>query len=94
MGSAHSVMHLITMFVFVCLATLVMAITAIVHHYTMKQVMECHQFLVAYLESVGVHLDMSFRTTLVCGKRDKRLKKQQMEMKRVMTIFIVYDKLM
>jgi len=69
MGSALSVMHLITMFVFVCLGTLAMAITAMVYHYTMKQMMENHQILVAYLESVGVHLDMSFRTTLVCGKR-------------------------
>jgi hypothetical protein len=79
MESALSVMHLITMFVFVCLGTLVMAITAMVHHYTMKQMMECHQILVAYLESVGVHLDMSFRTALVWGKRHKWLKKRQME---------------
>jgi hypothetical protein len=56
-----------------------MAITAIVDHYTMKQMMECYQILIAYLESVGVHLDMNFRTTLVWRKRDKCLKKQQME---------------
>jgi len=79
MVSALSVMHLIAMFVFVCLGTLVMAITAMVHHYTMKQMMECHQILVAYLESVGVHLDMSFRTTPVWGKTEKWLKKRQME---------------
>jgi hypothetical protein len=72
-------MHLITMFVFVCLGTLVMAITAIVDHYTMKQMMECHQILIAYLESVGVHLDMNFRATLVWRKRDKCPKKRQME---------------
>jgi hypothetical protein len=71
MGSALSVMHLITMCVFVSLGTLVMAITAMVHHCIMKQMMECHQILVAYLESVGVHLDMTFRTTLVWRKRDK-----------------------
>lgn len=79
MGSALSVMHLITMFVFVYLGTLVTAITAMVQHYTMKQMLECHQILVVYLGSVGVHLDMSFRTTLVWGKRDKWLKKLQLE---------------
>jgi hypothetical protein len=66
MGSAHSVMHLIAMFVFVSLDTLVMAITAIVHHYTMKQVMECHQFLIASMIPVCVHLDMSVGTKSVC----------------------------
>jgi predicted lysophospholipase L1 biosynthesis ABC-type transport system permease subunit len=54
---------MIATFVLVCLGTLVMAITATVH--TMKQVMETHQFLVAFLKSVGVHLDMIYRTTPV-----------------------------
>jgi hypothetical protein len=61
MGLALSVMLLITIFVFVCLVTLVMAITAMMHHYTMKQVMAVHQFPLVYLTSVGVHLDLSFR---------------------------------
>jgi hypothetical protein len=80
MVSALSAVQLITMFVFVCLDTLVMAITAMVHQYTMKQVMETHQFLTAYLESVGVRLGMSYRTTPVWRKRDKWPKKPQMEM--------------
>jgi hypothetical protein len=79
MGSALSAVQLIVMFVFVCLATLVMAITVMVHHCTMKQVMEAHQFLIAYLESVGVLLDMSYRTTSVWRERDKWPKKPQME---------------
>jgi hypothetical protein len=86
MGCALSVKQCITIFVFVCLVTLVMAITAMIHHCTMKQVMEVHQLPVVYSESVGVHLDSSFRTIPVWERKDRQLKKPQMETYNVITI--------
>jgi hypothetical protein len=94
MGCALSVMQCIIIFVFVCLATLVMAITATIHHHTMKQAMEIHQLPAVYLESVGVHLDTSFRTIPVWERKNSQLKKRQMETYNVITIFTIYLKLL
>jgi cell division protein FtsW (lipid II flippase) len=66
MQPALSVMQFNTIFVFVCLVTLVMAITAMMHHYIMKHMTAIHQFPHAYLDSAGVHLDMSLRAKPVC----------------------------
>jgi hypothetical protein len=94
MGCAPSVMQCIIIFVFVCLATLVMAITAPIHHSTMKQVMEIHQLPAVCLESVGVHLDTSFRTIPVWERKKNQLKKPQMETYNVITIFAIYLKIL
>jgi hypothetical protein len=93
MGYAPSAMQYIIIFVFVCLATLVMAISATKHYHTMKQVMEIHQLPAVYLESVGVHPDMIFRTIPVWETKNRLHKELQLETLNVITILKIYLKI-
>jgi hypothetical protein len=86
MGFAPSAMQFIIIFASVCLATLVMAISATKHHHTMRQVMEVHQLPSVCLESVGVRPDTSFRTIPVWERKNSQHKALQMETHNVITI--------